>query len=44
MDFTLILCLRMHVAWNRTSWSLEREVTGDVTETKVLIIIGICLF
>jgi hypothetical protein len=34
----------MHVAWNRTSWSLEREDTGDVTETKILIIIGIYIF
>jgi hypothetical protein len=34
----------MRVAWNRTSWTLEREDTGDVTETKILIIIGICLF
>ena len=43
MDFRLILCLQMHVAWNRTCWSLEREDTGEVTETKVLIIIGMCL-
>ena len=44
MDFRLILCLRVHVAWNWTSWTLEREDTGDVTETEILIIIGICLF
>jgi hypothetical protein len=30
----------MHVAWNGTSWSLEREDTGDVTETKILILSG----
>jgi len=29
MDFRLILCLGMRVAWNRTSWTLEREDTGD---------------
>jgi hypothetical protein len=36
MDFRPILCVRRQVAWNRTSWSLEREDTGDVTETKIL--------
>jgi hypothetical protein len=34
----------MHVAWNWTSWILKQEDVGDVTETKILIVIGICLF